>query len=47
MKKIQAKKKRDRAEAEADENAINLNAPENGQVKNILDNDDDLPVLFT
>jgi hypothetical protein len=43
MKKIQAKKKRDRAEADAEENA-----PQNGQVvKNILDNDDDLPVLFT
>lgn len=43
MKKIQAKKKKDRAEAEAQENA-----PEDGKpLKSLLDNDDDLPVLFT
>lgn len=41
MKKIQAKKKRDREEAA-------ISAPEDGQVrKNLLDQDDDLPVLFT
>ena len=41
MKKIQAKKKRDRAEEDS------IAAPESGQTKNMLDNDDDLPVLFT
>lgn len=43
MKKIQAKKKRDRAEAA--ENAIS--APEDGKTRSMFDNDDDLPVLFT
>lgn len=43
MKKIQAKKKKDRAEAEYQESA-----PEDGKApKSLLDNDDDLPVLFT
>lgn len=45
MKKIQAKKKRDRAQAEEEEASIA--APEDGQVRSMLDNDDDLPVLFT
>lgn len=40
MKKIQAKKKRDRAEAELQA------APESGHVRNILDDDDDTPMLF-
>lgn len=45
MKKIQAKKKRDRAEAEEQ---LTISAPEDGKVvKSLLDNDDDLPVLFT
>jgi V-type H+-transporting ATPase subunit D len=49
MKKIKAKKKRDRAEAEAEAEAeeSSIAAREDGKVKNILDNDDDLPILFT
>lgn len=48
MKKIQAKKKKDRAEAEAlaGEEALSLAAPSDGQTKNILDQEDDVPVLF-
>jgi len=47
MKKIQAKKKRDRAEADLLE-AETENAPDNGQplARNLLDDDDDIPVLF-
>jgi len=42
MKKIQAKKKRERTEAEMVETA-----PHSGQpVKNLLDDDDELPTLF-
>uniref|UniRef100_A0A7E4W8G0 V-type proton ATPase subunit D n=1 Tax=Panagrellus redivivus TaxID=6233 RepID=A0A7E4W8G0_PANRE len=40
MKKVQAKKKKDRAEEELQA------APEDGQVRSILDDEDDLPVLF-
>jgi hypothetical protein len=46
MKKIQAKKKRDKAEAAEAE--LSVSAPEDGKVvKSMLDNEDDLPVLFT
>lgn len=46
MKKIQAKKKRDRAEADA-EAALAESAPDNGQpIRNMLDDDDDVPILF-
>lgn len=46
MKKIQAKKKRDRAENDAAEAAL-IAAPHDGQqVRNLLDNDDDTPDLF-
>lgn len=45
MKKIQAKKKRDRAENDA-EGALQA-APENGQqARSLLDDEDDTPVLF-
>uniref|UniRef100_A0AC34QH96 V-type proton ATPase subunit D n=1 Tax=Panagrolaimus sp. JU765 TaxID=591449 RepID=A0AC34QH96_9BILA len=48
MKKIQAKKKRDRADAEktANEEELKLAAPHDGQVKSILDQEDDVPILF-
>lgn len=48
MKKIQAKKKKDRAEAEANAkaDAISQAAPTDGQTKNMLDKEDDIPVLF-
>jgi V-type H+-transporting ATPase subunit D len=48
MKKIQAKKKKDRAEAEAilKEDELLQAAPHDGQTKNILDQEDDVPVLF-
>ena len=45
MKKIQAKKKRDKAEAEANK-VVEIAAPEDGQVKSILDKEDDIPILF-
>lgn len=45
MKKIQAKKKRERAENDAAE-ALQA-APENGQqARSLLDDEDDIPVLF-
>lgn len=50
MKKIQAKKKKDRAEAEAEALAnekILEAAPHSGENKSILDKDDDVPILFT
>ena len=46
MKKIQAKKKRDKAEVEARKDALEIAAPEDGQVKSILDKEDDIPILF-
>lgn len=51
MKKIQAKKKKDRAEAEniAEQTRAELNKLGITQAvpRNILENDDDIPVLFT
>jgi len=49
MKKIQAKKKRDRAAAEAEASIeYTERAPDDGRpVKSLLDNDDDIPILFT
>lgn len=45
MKKIQAKKKRDKELAALEDV---LSAPTNGQtVKSLLDDDDDTPLLFT
>ena len=45
MKKIQAKKKRDRAQAELE---FCERAPDDGRpTKSLLDDDDDLPLLFT
>jgi hypothetical protein len=49
MKKIQAKKKRDRAIAEAEAaTKFTERAPDDGRpIKSMLDDDDDIPVLFT
>lgn len=49
MKKIQAKKKRDRdAQAKAVNNAFSERQPDDGRpARNMLDQEDDLPVLFT
>lgn len=45
MKKIQAKKKRDRAATELE---YSERAPDDGRpAKSLLDNDDDVPILFT
>jgi len=47
MKKIQAKKKRDRALAET-KDEYNERQPDDGRpIRNMLDEEDDLPVLFT
>jgi hypothetical protein len=51
MKKIQAKKKRDRAakeleEKSAENEAIAREKPPAAQARSMLENDDDLPVLF-
>jgi hypothetical protein len=49
MKKIQAKKKRDReAQALKVNGEFTEQQPDDGRpIRNLLDNEDDLPVLFT
>ena len=48
MKKIQAKKKRDKGLAATKEEEFNERQPDDGRpTRNLLDEEDDLPVLFT